>query len=80
MRSVRGNLEIRFHTDNGPVRWRLCPHAQLPDAFADVARDRQCVWPRALGVPVIAAIVLAVDTAAFQDSDGERFDHGFKRD
>jgi enoyl-CoA hydratase/carnithine racemase len=40
MRRERGILEMRFHTDNGPLRWGLGPHGELPDAFADVARDR----------------------------------------
>ena len=40
MRRENGILEMRFHTDNGPLRWGLVPHGELPDAFADVARDR----------------------------------------
>jgi enoyl-CoA hydratase/carnithine racemase len=40
MRRERGILEMRFHTENGPLRWGLGPHGELPDAFADVARDR----------------------------------------
>lgn len=128
MRRENGILEMRFHTDNGPFQWGLGPHEELPDAFADVARDRDNrvviltatgdIWsgPRAtpgqsaigpgltsnkfdrvhwegrallmnllnIEVPVISAIngpawrhgeipllsdiVLASDTAAFQDS------------
>jgi len=41
MRRENGTLEMRFHTDNGPLRWGLGPHCDLPDAFADVARDRE---------------------------------------
>src|SRR5215471_6856643 len=41
MRRENGVLEMRFHTDEGPLRWGLGPHAELPDAFADVARDRE---------------------------------------
>ncbi len=41
MRRERGILEMRFHTDDGPLRWGLVPHGELPDAFADVARDRE---------------------------------------
>ena len=41
MRRVRGILEMRFHTNDGPLRWGLGPHGELPDAFADVARDRE---------------------------------------
>src|SRR3984885_10889138 len=40
MRRENGILEMRFNTDNGPLRWGLVPHGQLPDAFADVGRDR----------------------------------------
>lgn len=40
MRRQDGILELRFHTDNGPLRWGLGPHGELPDAFAEVARDR----------------------------------------
>ena len=40
MRRENGILEMRFHTDDGPLRWGLGPHGELPDAFADVARDR----------------------------------------
>ena len=40
MRRENGILEMRFHTDGGPLRWGLVPHGELPDAFADVARDR----------------------------------------
>jgi enoyl-CoA hydratase/carnithine racemase len=40
MRRENGILEMRFHTNDGPLRWGLVPHGELPDAFADVARDR----------------------------------------
>jgi enoyl-CoA hydratase/carnithine racemase len=40
MRRENGILEMRLHTDDGPLRWGLGPHGELPDAFADVARDR----------------------------------------
>lgn len=40
MRRENGILEMRFHTDGGSLRWGLIPHGELPDAFADVARDR----------------------------------------
>ncbi len=41
MRRVKGILEMRFHTNDGPLRWGLGPHGELPDAFADVARDKE---------------------------------------
>src|SRR5277367_4069026 len=41
MRRENGILEMRFHTDDGPLRWGLGSHGELPDAFADVARDRE---------------------------------------
>jgi enoyl-CoA hydratase/carnithine racemase len=40
MRRENGILELRLHTDNGPLRWGLGPHGELPEAFADVGRDR----------------------------------------
>ena len=40
MRRENGVLEMRFHTDGGPLRWGLGPHSELPDAFNDVGRDR----------------------------------------
>ena len=40
MRRENGILEMRFHTDDGPLRWGLVAHGELPDAFADVGRDR----------------------------------------
>ncbi len=39
MRREEGILEMRLHTDGGPLRWGLVPHGELPDAFAEVARD-----------------------------------------
>ena len=41
MRRENGILEMRLHTDDGPLRWGLGPHGELPDAFADVGRDRE---------------------------------------
>jgi len=41
MRRENGILEMRFHTEGGPLRWGLVPHGELPDAFADVGRDRE---------------------------------------
>ncbi len=36
-----GILQLTFHTDGGPLRWGLLPHGEFPDAFADIARDRE---------------------------------------
>ncbi len=41
MRREDGILELRFHTDDGPLHWSLVPHAQLEQAFLDVSRDRE---------------------------------------
>jgi len=41
MRREDGILEMRFHTDDGPLRWGLAPHGELPDAFNEVGRDRE---------------------------------------
>jgi enoyl-CoA hydratase/carnithine racemase len=40
MRREDGILEMRLHTEEGPLRWGLIPHGELPDAFAEVGRDR----------------------------------------
>ncbi len=36
-----GILQLTFHTDGGPLRWNLLPHGEFPDAYADIARDRE---------------------------------------
>ncbi len=41
MRRERGILEMRFHTNGGPLQWGLGPHTELPDAFNEVGRDRE---------------------------------------
>jgi enoyl-CoA hydratase/carnithine racemase len=40
MRREDGILEMRFHTDDGPLQWGLGPHRELESAFLDVGRDR----------------------------------------
>jgi enoyl-CoA hydratase/carnithine racemase len=40
MRREAGVLEVTLHTDGGSLKWGLKPHAELPDAFQDIARDR----------------------------------------
>jgi enoyl-CoA hydratase/carnithine racemase len=45
-RSVRmlrrsGVLEVTLHTEGGSLRWGALPHAELPDAFHDIAEDRE---------------------------------------
>lgn len=40
-RRENGVLEMRLHTDDGPLRWGLGPHRELGEAFADVAGDRE---------------------------------------
>lgn len=34
-----GVLEIRLHTDGGPLVWGAGPHGELPHCFADIAGD-----------------------------------------
>ncbi len=41
MRREDGILEMRFHTDDGPLQWSLTPHGELEQAFLDVGRDRE---------------------------------------
>ena len=40
MRREDGILEMRFHSNDGPLQWGLGPHRELDAAFLDVARDR----------------------------------------
>jgi enoyl-CoA hydratase/carnithine racemase len=39
MRREDGILEMRFHTEGGPLRWGMVPHRELEDAFLQVGRD-----------------------------------------
>jgi enoyl-CoA hydratase/carnithine racemase len=39
-RSDNGVLEVVLHTEGGPLVWGTEPHGELPDAFADIAADR----------------------------------------
>ena len=41
MRREDGVLEAVLHTDGGSLQWGLGPHAELPDAFQDIAGDRE---------------------------------------
>jgi enoyl-CoA hydratase/carnithine racemase len=41
MRREDGILEMRFHTDDGPLQWGLLPHRELESAFLEVSRDRE---------------------------------------
>jgi enoyl-CoA hydratase/carnithine racemase len=45
MRRIDGILEMRLHTDGGPLVWGGAPHDELSHAFYDVARDQgnRCV-------------------------------------
>src|SRR5256714_3660090 len=38
-RSDDGVVELRFHTDGGPVVWGDGPHSTLGDCFADIGGD-----------------------------------------
>lgn len=40
MRREDGILEMRFHSDGGPLKWGLVPHRELEAAFLEVGRDR----------------------------------------
>ena len=35
-----GILQMRFHTDDGPLQWSLLAHNEFEDAFLEVGRDR----------------------------------------
>jgi len=41
MRREEGILEVAFHTQGGPLRWGFDPHAEIEDAFLNIARDRE---------------------------------------
>jgi len=36
-----GILEMRFHTEEGPLRWGFLPHEEAEDAFLQIGRDRE---------------------------------------
>lgn len=40
MTRTDGILEMRFHSDGGPLRWNLQAHGELERAFLDVGRDK----------------------------------------
>jgi enoyl-CoA hydratase/carnithine racemase len=40
MRREDGILELSLHTEGGPLRWGRLPHAELEEAFHNIARDR----------------------------------------
>lgn len=39
MEREAGVLQLRFHTDDGPLQWGLRAHHEFAEAFADIARD-----------------------------------------
>lgn len=41
MRREDGILELRLHTDDGPLAWGAGPHSELGHCFSDVAADRE---------------------------------------
>jgi enoyl-CoA hydratase/carnithine racemase len=41
MKREDGILELRLHTNDGPLVWGAAPHAELGRCFADVAADRE---------------------------------------
>jgi enoyl-CoA hydratase/carnithine racemase len=41
MRRERGILELRLHTDGGPLLWGDSPHSELGACFSAVAQDRE---------------------------------------
>lgn len=40
LRREDGILEMRLHTEGGPLQWNLAVHGELERAFLDVGRDR----------------------------------------
>ncbi|OCI90883.1 crotonase [Agrobacterium sp. 13-626] len=41
MRREDGILEVRLHTNDGPLKWGRLPHAELEEAFLNIGRDRE---------------------------------------
>lgn len=41
VRDEQGVLELRLHSNGGPLVWGEGPHTELPYCFADVASDRE---------------------------------------
>lgn len=40
MRREDGILEMKFHTNGGPLHWSLLPHRELEQAFLAAGRDK----------------------------------------
>ncbi|SLN28178.1 6-oxocamphor hydrolase [Aquimixticola soesokkakensis] len=40
-RDAEGILLLTCHTDGGPLRWGALPHEEWPEAFHDIAMDRE---------------------------------------
>src|ERR687892_228495 len=41
LRRENGIVEMRFHTEGGPLRWGFLPHEEAEDAFLHIGRDRE---------------------------------------
>lgn len=58
-----GVLEVRLHTDNGPMDWSPSAHRELADAYGDIAGDPETKVVVLTGTG--DSFIASMDTAAF---------------
>lgn len=77
MERADGILQVTLHTDGGSLRWGLGPHSELPDAFADIARDRdnRVVILTGTGEEFSGPAAVPGQSAINPDITAETFDH-----
>jgi len=72
-----GILQVTLHTDGASLRWGLGPHSELPNAFADIARDRdnRVVILTGTGDEFSGPAAVPGQSAINQNITAETFDH-----
>lgn len=74
MRREDGILELRVHTEGGPLHWGRLPHAELEEAFLNIGRDRENQ------VVILTGTGDAFSGPQVQDSGANRNSHRLTQD
>lgn len=74
MRREDGILELRVHTEGGPLHWGRLPHAELEEAFLNIGRDRENQ------VVILTGTGDAFSGPQVQDSGANRSSHRLTQD